>query len=107
MPRLQDELTRAPELWLQKGYLARVITRRDGVIRDAGIQPLHRFVEDAGPDAVAATIEMNAKGDCYPVLYLRRGGALTEAAIDGHPLNDFRTPAHERQLAAAVAPVLP
>ena len=38
---LLREATRAPELWHQKAYLARVITAdADGTLRDAGILPL-------------------------------------------------------------------
>ena len=36
-----------------------------------------------GPDAVAATIEMNASGEIYPVVYVRRGGDRDRARVAG------------------------
>jgi hypothetical protein len=47
VPYLLAELARAPELWIQKSYLARVVTFAEGGIRDDGILPLELLV-DAG-----------------------------------------------------------
>ena len=58
---LAHELAHAPELWTQKGYLARVVSLGGGAL-DEGVQPLAHFVDTAGPDAVAATVESNPLG---------------------------------------------
>ena len=45
VPLLLDELARGPELWIQKGYLARVVACAEDGIRDEGILPLEEFVD--------------------------------------------------------------
>jgi len=104
---LLDELTLGPELWHQRAYLARVLSLdpADG-IRDEGILPLAWFVDAAGPDAIAATLETDGTGAVYPVIYLRRGGAVSEHAIDPHPLLDYRTEQARRDLDSILAPIL-
>jgi thioredoxin reductase len=104
---LLDELTQGPELWHQRAYLARVVSLdpADG-IRDEGILPLAWFVDAGGPDAIAATLETDGTGAVYPVIYLRRGGEITEHAIDAHPLLDYRTAAARTALTGILAPVL-
>jgi thioredoxin reductase len=99
---LLDELSTAPELWHQKSYLARAITRDpDGALRDEGIVSLAAFVDADGPDAVAATVETDDTGDIHPAIYVRRRGRVdADARLDGAPLHDYRTQAHRRQLAA-------
>jgi thioredoxin reductase len=86
-------LTTAPELTTQKGYLALVV-EEDGT-RD--LLPLAHFVDAGGPDAVAATIEMNASGEVYPVLYRRRGSDVTEHVLPPHPLRDYRASEEHRR----------
>jgi thioredoxin reductase len=93
---LLEELTTAPELWAQKSYLARSVDE-DGT---TDIVPLAHFLDASGPDAVAVTIEMNAAGETYPAVYLRRGGEVAERILPPHLLNDFRGPEHERELRA-------
>ena len=88
VPFLAAELARGPEIWTQKAYLARVVRLGDEPA-DLGIEPLAHFVDAPGPDAVAATIEMNASGEIYPVVYVRRGGAVTEHALPAEPMNPF------------------
>jgi thioredoxin reductase len=90
------ELRRAPELWAQKGYLARVVSLEPP--RDEGVQPLEHFVDAAGPDAVAVCIEMDSRGTIFPGVYLRRGGRLREAVLDPHPLHDFEREEYRRAL---------
>ena len=104
---LLDELTLGPELWHQRAYLARVLTidPADG-IRDEGILPLAWFVDAVGPDAIATTLETDGTGAVYPVIYLRQAGAVSEHAIEAHPLLDYRTAAARRDLAAILAPIL-
>jgi thioredoxin reductase len=87
VPFLLSHLTRGPALWNQKGYLARVVSR-DG-IHDEGVQPLQHFVDAGGPDAVAASVEMDGQATIYPVIYVRSGGRVRELAMDPHPLHDF------------------
>jgi len=80
---LLHELDHGPEMWHQRSYLCRVVsvTADDGV-RDEGIWPLAHFVDSEGPDAVAATIEANARGENYPAFYIRQQGRVTEHLLD-------------------------
>jgi thioredoxin reductase len=94
---LLQEATRAPELWAQKSYLARAVSLEDGA---SEILPLAHFLDAGGPDAVAVAVEADAQGEVYPALYLRRRGQVSEHLLPPHPLHDFRTPEHERELAA-------
>ncbi len=103
VPFLAHELTHAPELWTQKAYLARVVSFGDEGPRDEGIEPLAHFVDASGPDALAATVETDAAGDIYPVLYVRRGGEIDERILGPDPVNAFDNPAYVRALTAAVA----
>ncbi len=68
--------------------------------------PLAWFVDAGGPDAVAVTLETDGTGAVYPVIYLRRDGAISEHAIDADPLLNYRTPAARAALDAILAPVL-
>ncbi len=108
VPYLLGELAHAPELWTQKGYLARVLDfdGADG-IRDAGIVPLADFVDGDGGDACAVAVEYDADGTITPVVYVRRGGRLVENSLPPHPLHTFRTDEHRQQVAACLAPLLP
>ena len=74
VPFLLGELARAPELLIQKGYLARVV-ETDGGYRDGGIVPLADYVDRAGADSVAVTTEYAADGAVTPVVYVRRTGS--------------------------------
>jgi thioredoxin reductase len=107
VPHLLGELAHAPELWTQKGYLARVIDvgGADG-IRDEGIVPLADFVDRDGGDACAVAVEYDADGTIVPVVYVRRGGRLVESSLPPHPLHTFGTDEHRQQLAACLAPLL-
>jgi thioredoxin reductase len=99
VPFLAGELAQAPELWIQKGLLARVATlAEDGSALDEGVQPLEHFVDEAGPDAVAVAVEMDAEGRIFPAVYLRRDGRIREAALDPHPLHAFAGPEYLRDL---------
>ena len=104
---LLHDLAHAPELWIQKGYLARVLSvhEADG-IRDEGILPLEHFVDGGGPDAVAAAIEMNPAGAIYPALYVRRGGRLTEHELDPHPIHAYDGEPYAREVEPLLAPLL-
>jgi thioredoxin reductase len=97
---LLEELSSAPELWHQKSYLARAIARgEDGTLRDEGIVSLADYVDRAGPDGVAVTVETDAAGDIHPAIYVRRHGRVdADACLDGSPLHDYRTATHRRAL---------
>jgi thioredoxin reductase len=99
VPLLLRELTRAPELWNQQSYLARVVTfdPETGIL-DEGIQPLQHFVDSSGPDAVAVTVETDERNDIHPAVYVRRGGISDDHVLDGGLLHDFETEEHARQL---------
>jgi thioredoxin reductase len=97
VPYLLSELARAPELWVQKGYLARALTF-DGEIRDEGIVPLEHFVDEAGPDAVAVAVEMDGKATIYPAVYVRSSGRILERHLSAHPTHAFESEEHRREL---------
>jgi thioredoxin reductase len=101
--RLLDELARAPELWIQKGYLARVVEAVGGY-RDGGVVPLADYVDSDAGDSFAVTVEYAADGAVTPVVYVRRGGRLSEHALPPHPVHRFDTADHRRELEAIVAP---
>jgi thioredoxin reductase len=96
--------TNAPELWHQQAYLARVLEwSATGAITDRGVVPLAHFADALGPDAAAITIETDASGDIHPALYVRRGGTVSEHLLPSHPLHDFGTDEHRRQLRSALS----
>jgi Pyridine nucleotide-disulphide oxidoreductase len=102
---LVHELARGPELTLQKGYLARVLSGdpRSGA-RDDGVLPLELFLDGDG-DGLAATLEYDGEERIRPVLFLRRGGQLREEALPAHPLRRFDEPSYRAELAAFIAPL--
>jgi thioredoxin reductase len=107
VPYLLGELAHAPELWTQKGYLARVASVHDADgFRNEGIVPLADFVDREGGDACAVAVEYDADGTIIPVVYLRRGGRLVEHPLLRHPLHAFGTDEHRQQVAACLAPLL-
>jgi hypothetical protein len=86
------ELAESPELFHQRGYLARVLTADpDGGVRDDGFQPLAHVLDAGGPDALATTLEADGSGAIYPVLYTRIAGRVVEQAIEPDPLLRFDT----------------
>jgi len=112
LPDLRDyllaEATRAPELWHQKAYLARVVSvSPDDGIRDRGILPLSHFLDSDGPDSVAVTVEADGEGAIYPVVYVRRGGKTEEHAMDPHPLHDYEGSLYRRNLGAILDLIAP
>jgi thioredoxin reductase len=107
VPFLVGELARAPELWIQKAYLARAVAvdAAHG-IRDLGIVPLAAFVDADGADACAVTVEYGIEGTIVPVVYVRRAGRIAEHVLPAHPLHLFDTDEHRDEVAARVAPLL-
>jgi len=95
---LLAELARAPELWIQKNFLARVVTLAGGEPRDEGIVPLEHFLDAGGEDAVAATIEMDPQAEIHPTVYVRRGGRIAEHELPPHPVHAFDGAEYRREL---------
>jgi thioredoxin reductase len=100
------ELAHAPELWTQKGYLARVVNVADGGFADEGIVPLADFVDRDGVDACAVAVEYDAAGAIVPVVYIRQGGRLVEHSLPKHPVHAFDTNEHRDELALRLAPLV-
>jgi hypothetical protein len=107
LPRfLLREVARAPELWIQKGYLCRVVNVLDDGPSDDGILPLEVFVDEEGPDAVAVSVEMAPKGTIYPVVYTRRENRVEEHTLPTHPLHDYENEEYVRRVTELIAPLL-
>jgi hypothetical protein len=106
--RLLASASMAPELWHQKSYLAHALSRDpDGTIRDEGIVSLAEYVDTAGPDGAAITVETDARGSIHPAVYVRRRGRVdADAVLDESPLTDYRTAEHRTQLHALIGDVL-
>jgi thioredoxin reductase len=102
---LLAELTRAPELWVQKGYLARVLSAVDGQARDEGILPLEDWV-DRGGDGVAVAVEMDEKGTIYPAVYRRRGADFSEHFLANHVLHQYEGDVYRHELASILRGVV-
>ncbi|HEV8401709.1 MAG TPA: NAD(P)-binding domain-containing protein [Candidatus Limnocylindrales bacterium] len=86
------ELADSPELFHQRGYLARVLTADPaGGMRDDGYQPLTHVLDGTGEDTLAATLEADGSGAIYPVLYTRIDGKVVEQVIDPDPLMRYDT----------------
>jgi thioredoxin reductase len=106
VPHLLRELAIAPELWIQKGYLCRIVNRAADGLRDDGILPLQVFVDEPGPDACAIAIEMAADGTIYPAVYVRLRNRVAEHPLPSHPLHDHESEEHHRAVSALVEPLL-
>ena len=96
---LLRELSSAPELWVQKGYLCRVVSASDGGFVDDGFMPLAVFLDAPGPDGYAASVEVDSSGTILPTLYLRRDGEIHEHQLEPHPLHDYELEPYRRELA--------
>jgi thioredoxin reductase len=93
--------TRAPDLWNQQSYLARVLEKRgDGAFTDRGAVPLAHFVDSYEGDAVAICVETDAEGDIHPAVYVRRGDDVTEHLLPSAHTHDYETADHRAQLAS-------
>ena len=91
---LASELKCAPELWSQKGYLARAIFP-DG---STDIVPLAHFLDNCARNSAAVTVEMNAEGEIYPVAYSRQHDEIDERELPPHHLNDYAREEYVREL---------
>ncbi len=102
------ELGEAPELWHQRGYLARVISLDpDAGLVDDGVQPLAHWLDASEDDGIAVTLEADGTGAIYPVVFGRRGGAMTERALDPDPLLRYDSDDVRRAVAGAVGGFIP
>jgi thioredoxin reductase len=100
---LLRELTSAPELWVQKGYLCRVVSAGADGFADEDVVPLTHFFDTAGPDAYAASIEVDEAGGIVPTVYARRGGEIAEHRLEPHPLHEYEGDAYREHVAAVVS----
>jgi thioredoxin reductase len=100
---LLRELSSAPELWVQKGYLCRVAISEPGGFVDDGVVPLAHFLDSGGADAVAASIEVDDAGQILPIVYVRRGGEIREKAFPPHPIHDYEGDRYRAELMAMLA----
>ncbi len=107
VPYLLEELNGGPELAMQKGYLARVLSADEAgePLRDDGIVPLETFV-DGERDGVAATLEFDADEHIVPVLYVRTRGTLRETALPTHPLRRYHAVAYHDAIGRLLRPLV-
>jgi thioredoxin reductase len=94
VPFLLEELCRGPELWTQKGYLARAVYP-DGT---TNIVPLSHFLDHCETGSVAVAIEMDQEASIYPVAFVRKGEEITERKLPPHHLHDFTGDDYRREL---------
>jgi thioredoxin reductase len=99
---LLHELSSAPDLWVQKGYLCRVVSRADGVWRDEGVMPLAHYLDTVEDESAAASVEVDESGTILPTLYLRHRGEIREHQLDPHPLHEYEGEDYRRRVAALV-----
>jgi thioredoxin reductase len=92
------ELSTAPELWVQKGYLCRVVARGSRGLVDEGVLPLAHFLDSLDGDAAAASIEVDERGAIIPTVYLRSGGEISEHSLAPHPLHEYFGDAYSTEL---------
>jgi thioredoxin reductase len=102
---LLRELSCAPELWIQKNFLARVVSFSDDALHDEGIVPLEHFLDSGGADSVAAAIEMDPRAVIYPAVYVRRGGRIMEHELPSHPVHAFGGAEYRRDLGSMLSPL--
>ena len=99
---LLRELSSAPDLWVQKGYLCRVVSRAGERWVDEGVMPLAHYLDAVEEDGAAASVEVDEKGTILPTLYLRHRGEIREHQLDPHPLHEYRGEPYRRQVAGIV-----
>jgi thioredoxin reductase len=103
VPFLLGELSSAPELWVQKGYLCHVVAIGDSRFVDEGFVPLSHFLDAGGPDAVAASVEVDEVGRIIPTVYVRRNGEIAEHQLEPHPLHEYESEPYRRELGSLLA----
>jgi thioredoxin reductase len=104
---LLEETARAPELWNQRSYLARLVTLDpDRGLFDEGIVPLAEFADRPGPDGVAVTLEGDHTGDVHAAVYVKEGGRVSESLLPSSPVLEYDGDEQRKALEAAVADLL-
>jgi hypothetical protein len=83
---------------VQKGYLCRVVAAEAGGFVDEQVVPLAHFLDSSGPDAVAASVEVDDAGRLIPMVYVRRGGEIAEHQLEPHPLHEYESEPYRREL---------
>jgi thioredoxin reductase len=96
VPYLLREATHAPELWAQKSYLARAVSETG----ETRIVPVADWLDHPRDQSVAVAVEMNARGEIYPTVYINRQGEVVEHLLPPHHLNDFEGNEYRRELKA-------
>jgi thioredoxin reductase len=91
---LAAELKSAPELWTQKGYLARALYAGGST----DIVPLAHFLDNCPRGSVAVAMEMNAAGEIYPIAYSRQREEIDERQLPPHHLHDYAQEDYVREL---------
>jgi thioredoxin reductase len=105
IPFLLDELSTAPELWVQKGYLCRVVAGGGDGFVDEGVLPLAHFLDARDGDAVAASVEVDERGAIVPMVYVRHAGEVSEHFLDPHPLHEYASDAYSKHLEQVLGPL--
>jgi hypothetical protein len=72
---------------------------------DEDVVPLADFLDSSGPDAVAASVEVDDAGRLIPMVYVRRSGEVAEHALEPHPLHEYESEPYHRELALVLAPL--
>jgi thioredoxin reductase len=96
VPFLLQEATRAPELWAQKSYLARAVSKAG----ETRIVPLADWLDHPRDRSVAIAVEMNAEGEIYPAVYVDRNGDVEAHLMPPHHLHDYQGEEYRRELEA-------
>ena len=88
---------------MQKGYLCRVVALEDEGFVDDEVMPLAHFLDSAGPDALAASVEVDDAGRIIPTIYVRRGGEIGEHQLEPHPLHEYDCEPYRLELASLLS----
>src|SRR5436305_1657636 len=96
MPLVLAELARAPELWIQKGYLGRVLSFGSAGIRDEGIVPPAHFsakcVVTCRSPQVAKTTQLDRSSRFPSTMYARAAIPMTTQSQSPSWKNQSRPP---------------
>jgi thioredoxin reductase len=102
---LLHELSTAPELWVQKGYLCRVVGKSGNGFVDEGVLPLSHFLDSHDGQAAAASVEVDERGAIVPTIYVRSAGEVSEHLLAPHPLHEYAGETYARELEQALGPL--
>jgi len=106
VPHLLREVTAAPELRMQKGYLARAASvDRAGGIHDDGVVPLEHFLDERS-EGVAVTLELDASSSIQPVVYVRRDGRVRDTALEPNLSRNYEGTRYREELELLLRPLL-